>query len=196
MRSLPGVAMPLKFASILDELNVLSLLALLNFGSSFDAPLRAQTGHGASNAIRALIFSMYLSSTPSSGDLLSAEGMKTLSATQVAEFMGVNVHVEKAHATIPGIVVGELGGPVHRFVHLVTSTINETGTILLNSGYPNLGFLVVEALKEGERAQSAERPNAISEVVIEKVHEDQLIVSKSLMYRLFRSSAHSQPSEI
>ncbi|KAJ2937030.1 hypothetical protein H1R20_g56, partial [Candolleomyces eurysporus] len=169
LSALTGVALPLKFASPLDELNLLSVLALLNFGSSFDVPLRAQTGHGASNAIRALVFSMYITSNSSDGDFLSSKGIQSLSTAKVAELIGVNVHVEKPHSTIPGVTVGELGGPVYQYVQLVTHVLNETGRILLDSGYPNLGFLVAEALKEGERARSDRNEYAAVDLVIERL---------------------------
>lgn len=161
--TLPGIALPLNFASAIDELNLLSILALLSFGSSYDAPVRVQTGHGASNAIRALVFSMYITSTPTDGDLLSAKGLKDIASAKVAELMGLQVHVEKPHPTIPGVVVGELGGPTFDFVQLVTGVLNETGKLLLEQGYPNFGFLVVEALKEADKSGSG------CDVVIEKV---------------------------
>ncbi|KAF6760036.1 hypothetical protein DFP72DRAFT_1003964 [Ephemerocybe angulata] len=169
LTTLPGVALPLNFASPLDELNLLSILALLSFGSSYDAPVREQTGHGAFNAIRALVFSMYITSTPSEGDHLSAEGMKAMSSSKVAELMGVNMHVEKPHDTIPGVVLGSLEGPVFDFVQLVTGVLHETGAVLLDAGYPNLGFLVVEALKEGEKAKSSAHPDADIDIVIERL---------------------------
>ena len=166
---LPGVALPLNFASALDELNVVSLLALLNFGASFDGPLRAHTGHGASNAIRALIFAMYITSTPSEGDYLSANGLRSITAPKVAELIGVDMYVEKPHPSLPGVTVGELGGPLHEYVQLVTQTLNETGKILLDSGYPNLGIFVVEALKEAEKAKVDQNTSAQAEAVIAKV---------------------------
>lgn len=171
--TLPGVALPLKFASPLDELNLLSLLALLDFGASFDAPLREQTGYGASNATRALLFSMYITSNSSEGDFLSAKGIQSLSTAKVAELMGVNVHVEKPHSTIPGVTIGELGGPLYEYVQLVTRVLNETGRILLDSGYPNLGFLVVEVLKD---ATSGGKPGAAADLVIERVLSSFLLI--------------------
>lgn len=168
--TLPGVALPLNFASPLDELNVLSLLALLNFGSSYDGPLRDKTGHGASNAIRALIFSMYITSTPSEGDYLSAKGLKSISIAKVAELIGLDLHVEKAHPTLHGVTVGELGGPLYEYVQLLTRVLNESGSVLFDSGYPNLGFLVAEALTEGEKVKLNQGSSVHAEAVIEKVN--------------------------
>ncbi|TEB37545.1 hypothetical protein FA13DRAFT_1726658 [Coprinellus micaceus] len=167
--SLPGVALPLNFASALDELNVVSVLALLNFGTSFDGPLRTQTGHGASNAIKALIFGMYITSTPSEGDYLSANGLRSISAAKIAELIGVDIHIERPHPSLPGVTVGELGGPLYEYVLLVTQTLNETGKILLDHGYPNLGFFVVEALKEAKKAKVDQDASAQAEAVVAKV---------------------------
>jgi len=79
--------------------------------------------------------------------------MSSLSMTKVAELMGINLHTEKPHPKIPGVVIGELGGPLYDLVQLVTQALNETGSILVSGGYPNLGSFILEALKEGERAQ-------------------------------------------
>ncbi|KAH6914105.1 hypothetical protein BKA70DRAFT_1260467 [Coprinopsis sp. MPI-PUGE-AT-0042] len=148
--NLPSFALPLKFASALDELNVLSVIALLHFGSSFDYPLRNQTKYGAANAIKALVFSMYISSNTTEGDLLSAQGMSSIEEAKVAELMGVNVMVEKPHPTLVGVTIGELGGPLKRYVELVTRSINATGEMLMAAGYPNLGSLVAESLKAAD----------------------------------------------
>ncbi|KIM45148.1 hypothetical protein M413DRAFT_66024 [Hebeloma cylindrosporum] len=159
-----GLALPLKFSSTLDELNFLSVLSLLNFASGYRVPLHIQTGRGAWDSIRALAFSLYITSS-SEGDLISAKGLKTLDAAQIAEFMGISLHVERPHENIPGVVVGELGGPLHDLVQLIVSVLNETGGILVNSGYPNLGSFVLEALQQAGKVHA----EAQVEVVLEKL---------------------------
>ena len=159
-----GLALPLKFSSTLDELNFLSLLSLLNFASGYRVPLHVQTGRGAWDSIRALAFSLYITSS-SEGDLLSAKGLKTLNVPQIAEFMGINLHVERPHESIPGVLVGELGGPLNDLVHLIVFVLNETGGILVNAGYANLGSFVLEALQQAGKVQG----EAAAEVVLEKV---------------------------
>lgn len=159
-----GLALPLKFSSTLDELNFLSVLSLLNFASGYRVPLHVQTGRGAWDSIRALALSIYITSS-SEGDLLSAQGLKTLDSAKIAEFMGINLHVERPHENIPGVVVGKLGGPLYDLVQLIVSVLNETGVILVNSGYANLGSFVVEALQQCGKFQA----EAAVEVVLEKV---------------------------
>lgn len=112
---------------------------------------------------------MYLTSlTGEDSELLLAKGMQTIQGQQVAELLQVGLHVERPHETIPGVTVGELGGPMYELVTLITKTLNETGDILVNSGYRDMGSFMVEALKEGERQKSADLPGADVEVVLER----------------------------
>ncbi|KAG6891755.1 hypothetical protein C0992_006176 [Termitomyces sp. T32_za158] len=83
--------------------------------------------------------------------------------------MGVNVHVERNHDTIPGLTIGQLGGPMYELVNLVTRVLNETGEILIDMGYPNLGALVVEALKEGAKAKPSPDGSQELEAVLERL---------------------------
>lgn len=168
--------LPLSFPSIAAELNVLSLLSLLNFASGYRVPLHEATGRGAFDSIRAFVFSLFLtSSTGGEGDLLSAKGMQNIEEGKVAELMGVadKVHVEKSHSTLPGVVVGELGGPVWEVVQLVTAVMKETGSVLVNGGYPDLGSFVLEALKEGEKAKkdkaNESKADVDCDVILERV---------------------------
>jgi hypothetical protein len=91
--------------------------------------------------------------------------MKTLNEQQVAQYMGVTIHVERPHENIPGVTVGELGGPAYDVVKLISSTLTETGQILDASGYSDLGSLVLESLKEGGKVD----PNASLGIVLERV---------------------------
>jgi len=83
--------------------------------------------------------------------------------------MCVSLHVERPHESIPGVTVGELGGPMHELVKLITSTLNETGSILVRAGYADLGSFVLEALQEGEKAKSVDTVGADVDVVLERV---------------------------
>lgn len=165
--------MPLNFPSPLSELNLLSILALLNIASGYRVPLHRETGRGAWDSIRAFVYGLYLSSaTDGEGDLLSARGMQTLSEAKIAELLGVSLHIERQHESIQGLTIGQVGGPGWELVQLLRTLLTETGKILVNGGYPNLGSFVVEALKEGEKA-SRERsdPAAAADVVLERVRD-------------------------
>ncbi|KAJ7928616.1 hypothetical protein B0H13DRAFT_2248418 [Mycena leptocephala] len=164
-----GLAMPLNFPSPGAELNLLSILALLNFGSGYRGPLHAETGHGAWDCMRAFVFSLYITSSADEEDLLSARGIQNISEARVAELMRVNVHTERPHETLQHVTIGELRGPMYDLVKLVTRVLNETGGILVNMGYPDLGMFVSEALKEGRKALSDRNNHADVEVILERL---------------------------
>jgi hypothetical protein len=93
---------------------------------------------------------------------LSARGKQNISETRVAELMRVNVHTERPHETLQHVTIGELRGPTYDLVKLVTRVLNETGGILVNMGYPDLGMFVSEALKEGSKAPSGRSNSRLS----------------------------------
>ncbi|KAL4241240.1 Queuosine 5'-phosphate N-glycosylase/hydrolase [Abortiporus biennis] len=168
LKTAHGMVLPLNFPSVLAELNVLCILSLLNFASGYRVPLHVASGRGAFDTIRALIFSMFITSD-TEGDHLSAKGMQTITEGQVADFMGLanKVHEEKDHDEIPGVKIGQLGGPVWELVQLVTMVMKETGDILVKNGYQNLGAFVVEALEKGEKEAKGD-PERMCDFVLER----------------------------
>ncbi|KAF8588691.1 hypothetical protein K439DRAFT_1405938 [Ramaria rubella] len=165
-----GLTLPLNFPSQLSELNLISVLALINLGSGYRIPLHAHGGRGAWDSIRALVLSLFItSSAEDGGDLLSASAIKNISIDKVAGLMQLPTHVERPHETIPGVVIGELGGPLYDLVKIVTSTLNETGEILVSLGYPDLGSFVLETLKEGERVGRRRSCGVDIDAVLEKL---------------------------
>ncbi|KAI0066154.1 hypothetical protein BV25DRAFT_1821040 [Artomyces pyxidatus] len=165
-----GLALPLNFPSPLSELNLLSLLSLLNIASGYRIPLHQQTGRGAWDSIRAFVFGLYLtSSTGDVDDLLSAKGMMNIGDSKIAELLGVSLHTERPHETISGVTVGEVGGPGWELTQLLKRLMNETGAMLLNGGYKDLGGFVVEALQEGDKVARQKGEEAAAEVVLERL---------------------------
>ncbi|KZT67206.1 hypothetical protein DAEQUDRAFT_673718 [Daedalea quercina L-15889] len=166
LRTAHGYALPLAFPSPASELNLLALLSLLNFGSAYRAPLHAAAHRGAFDTARALVFGLYISSE--GADHLTAQGMRAVDAQTIAELMGVAsaIHVERPHESIDALTVGELGGPVWELVSMVTGVMNETGDVLVQGGYPDLGAFVLEALWEGRKAKDPERA---CDVVLERL---------------------------
>lgn len=161
-----GVAMPLQFQTLESEVNLISLLSILNFGHGYRLPLKRATGRGAYDTIRALIFGLYLASTDED-NLMSAKGLKSLSKAKVAELaqLANHIHVEKAHPTIPGLTIGELGGPLYELVELITNVLNETGTILVQDRYDSLGTFVIEALHKADQNGIADAEVVLDELI-------------------------------
>lgn len=175
-----GLTFPLKFSSHLDELNVISVLSLLNFGSGYRDALHAATGRGAWDNMRALVLGLYLRSTTGEEDFLSAKGMQGLQLVQVAQLLRVNVHIERQHETLVGVTMGELGGPMYELVKLITDVLNETGGLLVEYGYPNLGSFVLKALEGGRKTRTAERSEL--EIVLEQVSPAHLKCGRRLVF--------------
>lgn len=146
-----GQLLPLKYPSVAVELNVMSILTVLNMASGYRVPLHKATGRGAYDNIRVFVMALYLSSTVES-DYMSARGMVALDHQKVADLMGVlqHIHIEAPHESIPGVVVGELGGPIFELVQVITKILNETGRALQSGGYPDLGTFLLEALKKAK----------------------------------------------
>ncbi|CUA70477.1 hypothetical protein RSOLAG22IIIB_04215 [Rhizoctonia solani] len=137
-----GLAFPLSFPSLKSELNFIATLALLNFASGYRAALHEATGRGAYDNIRLLLMGMYIDSDA----LMSARGWKDLTDGQIAGLLSVSIHQERAHETIPGLVVAERGGQLSELVGLIGQTLREAGEVLVQGGYEDLGTFVVEAL--------------------------------------------------
>ena len=99
--------------------------------------------------------------------MLSARGMQRVDAGVIAEQLRVSIHVDRPHESIPGVTVSEVGGPMSRLVQLIVNTLNETGDVLVKSGYPDLGTFVLEALKNGANAVKSGPLDA--DVVIDQI---------------------------
>ncbi|KAG9078289.1 hypothetical protein FS749_009729, partial [Ceratobasidium sp. UAMH 11750] len=161
-----GVNFPLAFPSIKAELNFLGTLALLNFASGYRAPLHAATGRGAYDTIRILVMGMYIDSD---SGLMSAQGWDRLTTTQIASLMNLSLHEEKPHPTIPGLVIGELGGPLNELVGLIVTTLKEAGQVLIKGGYDDLGAFVVEALEEAKRVGESQGTGPSPDLIVERL---------------------------
>lgn len=128
------------------------------------------------------MFGLYLTSSTGHGNLLTAKGMQTITEHQIADLMSVNLHVEKAHREIPGLVVGKLGGPIFDLVKLIVTTLRETGEILESIGDPDLGSFMMRSFKEASAVKSAD-PNASVDVILSKVSHRGLEFSTVIHHR-------------
>ncbi|KAG8712493.1 hypothetical protein FRC11_015026 [Ceratobasidium sp. 423] len=142
LSSVHGTNFPLSFPSLKSEINFLATLALLNFASGYREALHKATGRGAYDNIRLLVMGMYIDSD----SLMSAREWTNLSDGQIAQLLNVSIHQERAHETIPGLVLAERGGELSELVGLIGQTLREAGEVLVQGGYEDLGALVVEGL--------------------------------------------------
>ncbi|KDQ19834.1 hypothetical protein BOTBODRAFT_27258 [Botryobasidium botryosum FD-172 SS1] len=166
-----GVVMPLNFDDEISELNLISILGLLNFASGYRAPLHAHNGRGAYDTIRAFVLTLFLTSAtgPGPDNHLSSAGMRAITNEQVAELMQLPTHVERPHPTIPGVTVGERGGPLLELIELVTRTMNQAGSALVKEGHKDLGSFVAKALEDAKKAGDAKGQAPDAGVLVERL---------------------------
>lgn len=161
--------MPLNFSSMLDELNVVSMLALLNFLHCYRIPLHQKTGRGAwqvrpaghraytssvelthcMQTIRYLVLGAYVSSADGSQPLLSTAGMCAAEVPQIAELINIPLHLERQHPSLP-VKIGEVDPVSEEIVEKLVEVFKSTGEVLQEGGYPDLGSFVAQALKDGK----------------------------------------------
>lgn len=111
------------------------------------------------------MMSCYLSGTMGDGPSpLSAKGMSTLSESQAADYLGLEIIVEKDHPTLP-VKIGERDAEAVEIVGLVKKVMNETGAILLQEGDKNLGAFVADTLNSVKTENGQSRANHLIQQV-------------------------------
>lgn len=147
-----GLSFPLRFPTVVGELNFFGILALLNAFSGYRTPFHKATGIGAyQNVIRFLI-GLYISSSEAEdrsigSAALTAKGMQSLTEAKVVELLGVSIHQEKQHDSLPGVTVGVRGGDMFDCVQLIRTTMNNVGSTLVEMGFNSFGDYLVRILK-------------------------------------------------
>ncbi|RKP37434.1 hypothetical protein BJ085DRAFT_22330 [Dimargaris cristalligena] len=155
------IAFPLKFDTPEDEVTLVALIDLLNFGSGYRKELHAATGRGASDTILFGCMGLYLSGSAASSAAspLSAEALTQLHLADVASVFGIPLlGPEEPHPTIPGLTLSQ-PSPLRELVQKLTDTMVETGRILKAGGYRSLGQFILEATKKPDHAPVHWRPS-------------------------------------
>lgn len=168
LKSHHGVsAFPLRFPTLVSEINFLAILSLLNTLSGYRLPLHKATGDGAYQNIIKILVGLFITGE----DKLTSRGLSELTAEEIAGILGVSLFSEKPHESLPGVTVGTKGGEVAEAVDLVVKACNETGKALLEAGYKSLGDLVVEILDEAEKITESKGDTAGADHFIERVSD-------------------------
>ncbi|GAA5859445.1 hypothetical protein JCM1840_004620 [Sporobolomyces johnsonii] len=142
-----GVRLPLRFDSPDDELNLLSVLALLNFLSGYRPVLHRLTSRGAYSTILSLVLSAYLASDDPASSILSTQGMLSATPASIAALAQIQTHQEKDHPTLGSAVkVGLKDEEAWECLELIVGVLKETGEVLKKEGKGNLGQWVSEKL--------------------------------------------------
>ncbi|PKK74597.1 hypothetical protein RhiirC2_656249 [Rhizophagus irregularis] len=192
-----GLQMPLKFDTLEQELNIIGLIGLLNFGSGFRKELHEECGRGAFNTIRYGVMSIHITSSP-----LSAHALRSLTLSEVSSFFQIPLQVEIVHPTIEAIKVSE-PSKSRALVELITWTLNDTGRILEENGYKNFAAFILEAAKPEKPNEKSKASRFLVRAFpafrdITKVDGEPVYIFKKAqllaanLYRHFHSNVNSQ----
>ncbi|PKY46280.1 hypothetical protein RhiirA4_434939 [Rhizophagus irregularis] len=182
-----GLQMPLKFDTLEQELNIIGLIGLLNFGSGFRKELHEECGRGAFNTIRYGVMSIHITSSP-----LSAHALRSLTLSEVSSFFQIPLQVEIVHPTIEAIKVSE-PSKSRALVELITWTLNDTGRILEENGYKNFAAFILEAAKpekQNEKSKASRFVEKVCDLSVYIFKKAQLLAAN--LYRHFHSNVNSQ----
>ena len=125
----------------MQEVNLISLLELLNFCSGYRAELKRLTGRGAFDTIRSLIISFHISQTE-----LSVEGLEKITGNDVAHMAQLPVSEDIVHPNLEGVYIGQ-PTKLARMAKEIARVLNETGKILRQGGHKSLATFVIECTK-------------------------------------------------
>ena len=150
-----GLRFPLRFSSFMDQLNFVAVLAMLNAFSGYRAAFHQATGHGAFDCIRKIVLGMYLSADE--GDsALDTLALERVTPSTLAQLLGVPTHSETPHPSLPGVVVGTIGGPLREPFEMAAKMCVETAAFLKARQHKNLASYVWEVCEQASRHEHVE----------------------------------------
>lgn len=134
--------MPLKFDNLIQEVNLIALAELLNFGSGYRVELKRLTTRGAFDTIRALVMSFHISQTD-----LSAKGLESMTIDGIANMAQLPMIEEVDHPNLQGVQIGQRT-KLARMAGEIVQILNNTGEVLRRGGYQNLGTFAIDCAKK------------------------------------------------
>jgi hypothetical protein len=152
------LSLPVRFATLEDEVNLLAVYHLLDFGSGYDAELLAHPPRRPQREALAFgVLGLHLGGRP-----LDAEWMAGFGLMEAQTAFGIEATVDVPLADLPGVTVSR-PGPLAPLASGMRRALNETGAMLLERGKEaaasgdargqakskSLGSLVLALLAEG-----------------------------------------------
>ena len=134
---------PLRFESVEQEVNILSLIDILNTGHGFRKELHEDSDRGAFETIVFGIMSFHITSSAS-----TAQELIDLSGWQVGEHFGI-----KMQKDVPSEIVGvTMSRPsvASKLAGQIQQVLNETGKILKEKKFQTLGAFVMDAAQKAQ----------------------------------------------
>ncbi|TKY88919.1 hypothetical protein EX895_002160 [Sporisorium graminicola] len=186
LRTQHGLSFPLRFPTHTAEINFLAILALLNAYSGYRTVFHKATGIGAYQNVVRLMMGLYIAGGEEDrvvgAAALTAKGMAALSEAKVVELLGVSVHEEKQHESLPGVTVGVRGGEMFEAVQMILSTVQGVGKTLLANNFASMGAYLVHLLQDTK-----------SQNLNDQQATDYLVRQIASTFPEFRDTHHIQP---
>ncbi|EFJ49643.1 hypothetical protein VOLCADRAFT_117089 [Volvox carteri f. nagariensis] len=146
-----GLPLPIKFSSVEQELTLLALYHLLDFGSGYDKQLqRLPGGRDARETLLYGLIGLHLG-----GTRLDHHKLKSFSMYDIHQVFGIDATTEVA--VMPGVTMSK-PGPLQPLCKLMVAVLNETGSILADQGVKTPGELLIsvaEGLKKAGRTTAS-----------------------------------------
>ncbi len=164
LRTQHGLAFPLRFPTPTAEINFIAILSLLNALSGYRTAFHKATGAGAYQNIVRLMIGLYISGGDEDRQVgsgnLTAKGMQNMTEAKIVELLGVSVHEEKPHDSLPGVTVGIKGGEMNDAVQLILTAMQNVGRKLTELGANSMGAylegLMAEAKQKHDEARATD----------------------------------------
>ncbi|KAF8939691.1 hypothetical protein BGZ58_008986 [Dissophora ornata] len=149
-----GMVFPLQFDSLEQEVNILSLVDILNTGHGFRKELHEDSNRGAFLTIVFGAMSLHIANIPT-----TAEGLCKMTAPDVGKIFGITMQKD----TPTELAFATLLKPteVSKLAVQIQGILNETGGVLKQKGFETLGAFVLDAARKAQH--SAEK---FSEILI------------------------------
>nr|CAG8479772.1 6384_t:CDS:2 [Entrophospora candida]CAG8529295.1 3786_t:CDS:2 [Entrophospora candida] len=142
--------MPLRFDTLEQELNIIGLFGLLNFGSGYRQELHEECG--PFDTIRYGIMSLHITSQS-----LSSHALRSIKLSEVSSLFQIPLQIDVPHKTIQAITISQ-PSKSRVFAEIITWVLNDTGKILEDSGYKDFAMFLIDASKPergGEKPKAA-----------------------------------------
>ncbi|KAI8054748.1 hypothetical protein BDF21DRAFT_391229 [Thamnidium elegans] len=136
------IKMPLRFETVNDELNFITLIDLLNFGSGYRLPLHELAGRGAFDTIRFGAMSFHIGGKP-----MDAETFKKMTVFEVAETFQLPIDREVRHETLDFVTLTQPSA-LRPLADGITWVLNSTGEYLVENGYKDLADFIMKHVKQ------------------------------------------------
>ncbi|RCI02226.1 hypothetical protein CU098_012036, partial [Rhizopus stolonifer] len=134
--------MPLRFEKVEDEINFVTFIDLLNFGSGYRVPLHELAGRGAFDTIRFGAMSFHIGGKP-----MDAETFKNISIFEVSEIFQLPIDREVRHETLDFVTMTEPTA-LKPFAAGLTTVLNTTGDYLKAHNYKDLADFIMNHVKK------------------------------------------------